>query len=256
MIVSVEHHEFVTAIECRDRSRPVGVPQIEGFHQKCQDTGIHRGVIVSPKGFYSSAVTKAAHLGIVCLRLDQVKKFDWITLGAIACLKVFFLEKNCLLIPETNFKSKPSNFRLLDGEGNIIDAPSIDCLVRPEANGIISKEKFQAGERHLRFSVKMPGAVIEALDSNERRQMKHIDVRVKLRIEVNSSPIKLLSYRQEGEAEAIREAGVAPVDLSPLTGDLVFLKNPDGSTKVNFVFKSRSIDDSSDHVFRLESGSK
>lgn len=254
VIVSLEHHEFVTAIECRDRSRPVGAPQVEGFHQKCHDTGINRGVIVSSKGFCSSAITKAAHLEIVCLRLDEVKQFNWINLGAIACLKVSYLEKNCLLVPNRNFDPKPSNFRLLDGSGNIMDAPTLDYLVRQEANGIIGNKNFEAGDRHLGFCLKIPGATIEALDSGECRQLKHIDVQVKLRIELNRAPIKLLSYRREGEANAIREAGVAPLDLSPVCGDLVFLKNPDGATDVKFVSKSDTTIGSCDHILRLENG--
>jgi Restriction endonuclease len=256
VIVSLEHHEFVTAIECRDRSRPVGVPQVEGFHQKCQDTGINRGVIVSPKGFCSTALTKAKHLGIACLRLDEAKQFNWINLGAIACLKIFFLEKNCLLIPETNFDSKPSRFRLLDGSGNIMDSPTLDYLVRQEANRIISNGTIQAGEHNLKFNLKVAGATIEALDSSERRQLKHVDVQVRLRIEVNRAPIKLMCYGKEGEEIAIREAAVASLNLSPVSGDLVFLKNPDGSTEVKFVSKPRLLEDSCDHVFRLESGSK
>jgi hypothetical protein len=29
------HHVLITAIECRDRSRPVGVPEVESFAKKC-----------------------------------------------------------------------------------------------------------------------------------------------------------------------------------------------------------------------------
>jgi len=30
------HHQITTAIECRDRSRPVGVPDVEAFASKCE----------------------------------------------------------------------------------------------------------------------------------------------------------------------------------------------------------------------------
>lgn len=29
------HHSLLVAIECRDRSRPIGVPQVEAFWAKC-----------------------------------------------------------------------------------------------------------------------------------------------------------------------------------------------------------------------------
>ena len=44
------HHVLTTALECRARSRPVGVPDVEAFHSKCQKTGINRGIIVSASG--------------------------------------------------------------------------------------------------------------------------------------------------------------------------------------------------------------
>lgn len=34
------HHELIVAIECKDRSRPVGVPDIEAFAVKCSHTGV------------------------------------------------------------------------------------------------------------------------------------------------------------------------------------------------------------------------
>ena len=53
------HHEFLLALECRDRSRPVGVPEVEAFHAKCLRTGIGRGLMVSSTGFRNTALTKA-----------------------------------------------------------------------------------------------------------------------------------------------------------------------------------------------------
>ena len=256
VIISMEHHELITAIECRDRSRPVGVPQVEGFYQKCQDTGINRGVIVSPKGFCTSAVTKAAHLGIICLRLDEANRFDWIELGAIASIKIFYLKTNCLLIPETNFNPKPTGFRLLDDSGNPMEASTLDQLVRQEANGLISNGNFQTGEHDLNFHLRIPGASIESSDMSASRQLKHVDVQIRLRIELDRLPSKLLSYRREGEENAIREACVASLDLSPVNGDLVFLKNPDGTTEVKFVSKPGTTTDSCDYVFRFESDTK
>jgi predicted helicase len=41
------HHKIVVALECRDQSRKVGVPDVEAFHAKCLRTGIDRGIMVS-----------------------------------------------------------------------------------------------------------------------------------------------------------------------------------------------------------------
>lgn len=75
---SAGHHKpLVMALECRDRSRPVTVEAVESFHTKCQRTGIHQGAIVSGKGFATTALTKAASLGIRCLELREAENFDW-----------------------------------------------------------------------------------------------------------------------------------------------------------------------------------
>jgi hypothetical protein len=72
------HHQIVTAIECRDRSRPVGVPDVEAFADKCGATGVNTGVIVSATGFRNSARTKAAARSITCMDLAEVECFNWL----------------------------------------------------------------------------------------------------------------------------------------------------------------------------------
>lgn len=62
----VGHHLARTAIECRDRSHKVGVPDVEAFAAKCRDTSIDRAVIVSSTGFTKTALTKAKHENVRC----------------------------------------------------------------------------------------------------------------------------------------------------------------------------------------------
>ena len=76
------HHQIVTAIECRDRARPVGVPDIEGFADKCAATGVHSGVVVSANGFRNSARVKAAARAITCMDLAEVEGFNWMAANA------------------------------------------------------------------------------------------------------------------------------------------------------------------------------
>jgi predicted helicase len=80
------HHQLLLALECRDRSRPVGVPDVEAFHSKCERTGIDRGIIVSSKGFAKTAIVKANSYNIGCLSLDEVERFDWCQTPAVTVL--------------------------------------------------------------------------------------------------------------------------------------------------------------------------
>jgi hypothetical protein len=71
------HHKVLVGLECRDRSRKVGVPDVEAFNSKCQRTGIDRGLLVSSIGFAQTALRKAASYGIGCLGLDEAARLDW-----------------------------------------------------------------------------------------------------------------------------------------------------------------------------------
>lgn len=77
------HHRIVTAVECRDRSRPVGVPAVEGFADKCNRTGVHSGVIVSATGFAATARKKAEARSITCMELSEVERFDWMGIETV-----------------------------------------------------------------------------------------------------------------------------------------------------------------------------
>jgi Restriction endonuclease len=74
----------ITAIECRDRSRRVGVNQVEEFRAKCEHTGVNKPVIVSRLGFFKTALKKAAHYGIDCLTFSQVESVDWVHQSEVA----------------------------------------------------------------------------------------------------------------------------------------------------------------------------
>ena len=67
----------VTAIECKDHSRPVGVTLVEAFHTKCDDTGVDKGVMVSSRGFGGPARRKAEIYNIDCLSLEETTHHSW-----------------------------------------------------------------------------------------------------------------------------------------------------------------------------------
>jgi hypothetical protein len=72
-----DRHVLVTAIECRDRSRKVGVPEVEAFHAKCMKTGVHREIIASGKGFCKTAIAKANQLAVGCMSVASAQSFNW-----------------------------------------------------------------------------------------------------------------------------------------------------------------------------------
>lgn len=79
VIVRKTHHgDNLTAVECKDHSRLIGVQAVEGFSRKLEKTGVHKGVIVSAKGFTGTARKKAAALNIGLTTLAEANQFDWV----------------------------------------------------------------------------------------------------------------------------------------------------------------------------------
>jgi len=72
------HRTLVIAIECRDRSRKIGINDIESFAAKCRDTRVDRGIAVSSKGFTKPALKKGVHENITCQTLSRANSFDWL----------------------------------------------------------------------------------------------------------------------------------------------------------------------------------
>jgi hypothetical protein len=125
----------VTAIECRDRNRPVTVNQIEEFHTKCQDTGIDKRVIVSSTGFYNPARKKADRYGIDCLTFAQVEDVDWFGQREMIFRKREVRHANIGIGAPLSMQGKSGRLLL-----SIIDGPDEDLGIRTDAGGQIVME--------------------------------------------------------------------------------------------------------------------
>ena len=120
LTVKEGHHLFTIAIECRDRSRPINVNQVEGFWAKCQDTGIDQGIIVSSMGFYKTARKKAKHLGIRCLGIEEVESFDWLLAQGIETITKNVIRHDWTFFLEQDEIVEEEHVEIFDKEGNKI----------------------------------------------------------------------------------------------------------------------------------------
>lgn len=84
------HHQLLTAIECKNHGRPIGVSIVEAFADKCDTAGIHSGVIVSTSGFTVPALAKAKARALGCMQLDAVAGFDWLGIDAMTRFRRHF----------------------------------------------------------------------------------------------------------------------------------------------------------------------
>lgn len=158
------HHEVITAIECRDRSRPVGVPEIEAFFQKCQDTGINCSVIVSATGFYRSAKKKAVYYGIACFKIDEAAGFDWILSGGMKFYQRRLEDTRCTAMPVELIEEAPVNFVIRAPNGREFTNDMMLANVRKVVDKLMSERVPEAGLVKCKFFIQSPGFWIEDLD--------------------------------------------------------------------------------------------
>lgn len=129
---SLSHHNLVMALECRDRSRKIGAPDVEAFKKKCDRTGVHRAMMVSASGFTSTALKKAEAMDIGCLALEEVDRFDW-------CLAPGVLHQIRHLVagPPWHIETAEpfeGDVQLYDSNGVALDAPKLSRLAANALN--------------------------------------------------------------------------------------------------------------------------
>lgn len=228
------HHELMLAIECRDRSRKVTVNDVEAFAAKCQDTKVHKGVMVSPKGFSKSALTKAKNCGISCLGLSQVDMFDWLLVPGIQSRNRNILATRWTLIPEKDLVPKPTSFAVVDSNGNIVSPDAMLAAVRQALLGLPHDgEKLGLARRKILFN--SPGIFFR----DEITGIVHPVVKVLAEVDYETTeqfiPFEMVKYTDSDTGSLITDAAVADVNLGSLSGKLMIVYKQDEGGHVVFV---------------------
>lgn len=217
------HHKNLIALECRDRSRKVGVPELEAFHQKCADTGIHQGIIVSSAGFAETALTKAAAYGVRCFTLEEIETFDWFKSGSMQFANTTTTEIACTCIPAVQPAIRPMRFELLDDKDQVVTNEMLTANVQQ----VINTQNYgiqPAGEYtgNIRFAA--PGYSIRDMDSGAMLALDRIEAKFTVRVEISQLPIQLLSYRDTSADKVLVESAMVP--LGSLGFSLVATQKP------------------------------
>ncbi len=221
------HHRFLIALECRDRSRPITREQVEAFSRKCQDTGIHKGAIVSVKGFRKTAQEKAKFLEIECLSLKEVEGFNWLLPEEFFQFGSKLLKHIWLFIPETDAVPKPQNFTLFDETGNEI-LPQVlaanvqialkqkpDLMLKPGVHPV--KIRFELNNWHLLDKA-----------TGLKHKLKQANTYVEIEVFKEAVPFKKVLYANEETKTQIAEAAIAPIEAGPLSGELMMINKGEG----------------------------
>src|SRR3990167_2139949 len=220
------HHQIVTAIECRDRSRPVGVPDVEAFADKCASTGVNSGVIVSASGFRNSARLKAENRSIVCMDLAEVAGFGWLGTQAFIGFERRFGDFNFTVVFD---EPAPTTLKsLMDSAGTAIDKEGLKNLVM---NNVPEPDDFEnAVDKTVRINMHLNTINWSALDEDGKLwPVLHIKARTSYTVVKSIHDFKAMTYVGGGKNYSIASADVKMGDVS---GRFLFVRNEDDSTSL------------------------
>jgi hypothetical protein len=233
-------HQFVVALECRDKGRKVGVPEVEAFRAKCDRTGVDRGIIVSSAGFADSALTKANANGIGCLSLSQASKFNWLLLSHIQ-------QRTRVPVGQPDFHI---SLGVRPGSPVIGSPEGISFLT--ETGDEWGPEDRRAVANQLLLSIPLdlsetPGQVYEkvfvdddpglvgVLPDGSQLPVTKFTARLRYEITEVQIPIQFHSYRSHEGADVMLEVASAAVSVGDISGSLVMVRQPDETTKVSWI---------------------
>jgi len=241
LTIKEKHHEVTVAIECRDRSRPITVGQVEGFYTKLQHTGIDKGVIVSPKGFYNTARKKAEHLGIRCLDIEQVDTLPWVLTSGVQSFSRSIKHTDWTLIPQQDFKNGPTDFSLVDSAGNEVKAETLNRNLADALDELLPIPD-KLGSDHAVFSFDGNDLFVRDKISGEDFPLKQLIANVEYVVTNEVRPFEFHKYSDKDSGVNITDVAVAKLDFGALSGKLMIVYKQDEGGKVLFVRDDKSKD--------------
>lgn len=222
------HHKLVVAIEYKDRSRPVGVSDVEAFDLKCKHTHVNQGIIVSAKGFTRSALVKAKKLSLRCLKLEETDKAEWLASDASV---VFFSKKFLVAKYSPVLTRKPDqnidNYVVCDSSGTVVTEEAIRNNLAKIAQSLPDGELGKENTETLFF--KTDGFFLRALDNDMTLPIGGIAVRVTYVSEVCESKFHTKSYVDTADEAVITKMATAAINLSGETKEVLITESSDGN---------------------------
>lgn len=238
---SLSHHSLVMALECRDRSRPVGVPDVEAFWKKCDRTGVHRALMVSATGFRRTALTKAAALEIGCLGLEDADRFNWCQAPGVEWMDRDLLDGPPWEIATAQpFDGDP---QLYDGEDRPLDAAAFSSIAQAVLNqrptDVARREDTEARTTPVTCTFINDGASsFYLIDRHGNRvPLTRMVLHIRYSVRYSIIPFSFRQYIDHAKGDQLYTVAFASIDRGNVKGDLVV--HHDGTAaKVTFVPRS------------------
>ena len=232
LLIKHAHHQIAVAIECRDRSRPVTVNQVESFWKKCQDTGIDHGIIVSSTGFYNTARKKSEFLGIRCLDIEEVESFDWLLAQGLHSLTSKLLHHEWVFYPDKEGVADNSNMEVMDLAGNLLTREALTSNALSQLAKLLPQPLVPVENGII--NVKFPGhnLIMRNADTGETTTVKFAIAKLHYAVIDEFIPFKLVQYKDADEK--ITEAAVAEFNIGNVSGKFMIVGKDKEAKKIIF----------------------
>jgi hypothetical protein len=239
---SLSHHSIVMALECRDRSRLVGVPDVEAFRSKCDRTGIDKAIIVSSKGFGKKALQKAEAMEIGCLSLEDTERFNWCQAPGVEWCERDLLADGPPWVFLTAAPFRGSS-QLYDSEGNALTEVNFSNIAQAALNQrppeVAAREDAEAISNPVVCTFDNAGAsAFHLIDENGVKvPLTRMVLHVKYKVRHVVIPFEFRQYIDLGKGRQLYTAAFASIESNSLKGDLV-LHHDGTAARVTFVPRS------------------
>lgn len=224
-----EHHEMVTALECKDRSRKIGVPDVEAFRAKCLRTGIDRGIMVSSLGFTKSAIEKANAQNIGCLTLSEAPGFDWCMMPGVEC-HTANLQHTHLMVDADGEQGKP--YRLFENDGSEVDQAALQRIGLHLLAQVSAEKKQAAGEALMRDTAPTFHLMD---DAGNRIPVRSITAKITWDVQHELVPLQFREYFDAAGGRRLYTAATAEINLGAVKGRFVMVNKEGEGIAVSFV---------------------
>lgn len=227
------HHEILVAIECRDRKTKVGSPEVEAFRQKCTDTNIDKGIIVSTKGFTRPGQKKAKHHNISCLDLNAAESFNWLLAPGLVLSSINIIHKQLTIIPERDLKKDIDEYKIYNDDGVEVTNEILGNNVVNKFNKDNKVQTVGKYQKVLKFSGK--GLQISTNVYKKPIKVKEIIAIVDYEVVEELIPFDLVDYKNTITNETYSEMAIAKIDSVGIKGKVVITHNIDKWGSVSFI---------------------
>lgn len=231
------HHSLLIAIECRDRSRPIGVPQVEAFWAKCQDTGISQGVIVSTTGFYNTSRTKADHLGIRCLDIEEVENFEWLLAPGIYATTTHLLSNDWAFFPVEDGVIGRNEFEVIDSDGNVATMAALTANAQKQLTKILPDIREPVEEAEIKVKFPGKGLLLRSTTTGNTVPVKFAIAKLRYTVKHEIVPFRLVQYQAKDSDEHITDAAYADMKFGEKEARLMIVYKDGEGGKVVLIPK-------------------